>query len=171
MGDHMIWATAGGVTVGLCILVWHLIEWWPGLKQLQDRPLPYAGDLLPFVVAWCYGVLGVLTAMGLIGWAFDTALWASNWLGDAALYIGVGEAPGRVSQGVYAPLTGLGNCAVLLATVCMVAAIKFTPAGKALKRGTWCGLCLGTSAGVAGLTAVPLAEAANWLGATVYGAV
>ena len=33
----------------------------------------------------------------------------------------------------------------------------------------WCGICLGMSAGVAGFAAVPLAQAANWLGAQVYG--
>jgi hypothetical protein len=30
---------------------------------------------------------------------------------------------------------------------------------------------MGTSAGVAGLAAVPLAQGANWLGDTVYGAI
>ncbi|MFJ8081980.1 hypothetical protein ACIQ6Y_15350 [Streptomyces sp. NPDC096205] len=42
--------------------------------------------------------------------------------------------------------------------------------GDDLTMGTWCGITLGTSAGVAGFAAVPLAEAANTIGDHVYGA-
>lgn len=164
----MIFATIGGVTVGICILLWTITEWWPGVKALQKRPQTHAAKLLPFLVAWAYGALVILTAMGLIGWAGDTLLWASNWLGDAALWLGVGETPGQASRGVYVPLTVFGNCLVLIATVAIVAAVKFTPAGPGIKRGVWCGVCLGTSSSVAGLVAVPLAEGANALGSWVY---
>lgn len=167
--EPVIPVTLGGVTLGIAILGWHLIEWWPGRKALLKKPAVHAAALAPFLLAWCFGCLGILTGMGLIGWAFDTALWASNWLGDAALWLGVGEAPQQVAAGAYQPLTTFGNCVVFLATVCMVAAIKFTPAGPSLKRGTWCGLCLGTSASLAGTVAVPLATAVNWLGQAVYG--
>lgn len=164
----MIGATIGGVTVGLAILGVELVRWWPGRKAFLSRPADHAGALLPFLLAWCYGVLGILTVMGLIGWAFDLALWASNWLGDAALWLGVGERAGQASQGAYQPLTTFGNCAVFLMTCLMIAAIKFRPSGAQLKRGMWCGLCLGTSSSVAGLAAVPLAQAVNWLGNVVY---
>jgi hypothetical protein len=166
----VIWATLGGVTIGLAILIQHMIEWYPGLARLKKKPVPYLAALLPFVYGWCYGALGTLTAIGLIGWSFDTALWATNWLGDALLWLGVGVEAGQVSHGATQPLTVFGNCVVFLLTVGTFALIKHTPAGTAVKRGTWSGLCLGTSSGVAGVAAVPLATAVNSLGETVYGA-
>lgn len=164
----MITVTLGGVTIGLALLGWELIRWWPGRASLMKKPAKYAGELLPFVIAFFYGTLGTLTVMGLIGWAFDMALWASNWLGDAVLWIGVGVSVGQTAQGVTLPLTVFGNCAVLLFTVCMIAAVKFTPASSELKRGAWCGICLGTSSSVAGMLAVPLATAINAIGQAVY---
>ena len=99
----MIWATLGGVTIGLALLIRHLIAWWPGLKSLQSSPLQHAGALLPFIAAWCYGALAILTVGGLIGWAADTTLWITNWLGDAALVWGVGGQAGvTIRSGVRA---------------------------------------------------------------------
>lgn len=169
----MIVATIGGVTVGLAILIRHVVQWYPegGWKALQKKPVPYLADWLPFLFGWAYGALGILTTMGLIGWAFDTALWASNWLGDAALWVGVGEAPGQTAAGAPIQLSGTGNCIVLLLTVGVLAAVKKTKMGPPIKRGAWCGLCLGTSAGVAGAVAGPLAMGVNWLGSAVYGVV
>lgn len=167
----MIWATAGGVTVGLCLLGWTLVSWYPGKKALAHQPLEHVARLLPFTLGWVYGTLATLTVGGLIGWLFDAILWISNWLGDAALWLGVGAKAGISSRGNYLPLTTFGSCAVVLLTVVVLAVIKKRACGPEVKRGAWCGACLGTSAGVAGLVAVPLAQAANWLGATVYGAV
>lgn len=167
----MIGVTIGGVTIGLYLLLRHAIEWYPGLDQLKNRPLDYAGDWLPFLFAWAYGALGILVSMGLIGWAFDTALWASNWVGDAALWLGAGETPGRAAGTAYQPLGTLGNAAMVLVTLLMPTLIKHTKSGDAIKRGMWCGLCLGTSSTVGGLTAVPLAQGANWVGNTLYGAI
>ncbi|MEU3426611.1 hypothetical protein [Streptomyces gardneri] len=168
----MIWATLGGVTIGLALLIRHFIQWWPGLKAVQSAPLQHAGRLLPFLAAWCYGALAILTVGGLIGWAADTTLWITNWLGDAALVWGVGGTAGVPSRGSsYLPLTQTGGAIVLLMTVALVAAIKKSARGQDLKAGAWCGICLGTSAGIAGFAAVPLAQAANAVGATVYGAI
>ncbi|MFE1272084.1 hypothetical protein [Streptomyces sp. NPDC058758] len=168
----MIWATLGGVTIGLALLIRHLIHWWPGLKPLQAAPLDHAGRLLPFLAAWCYGVLAILTVGGLIGWVADTTLWITNWLGDAALVWGVGGQAGQVTRGPsYLPLTATGGAIVLLLTVALVAAIKKSARGADLKAGAWCGICLGTSAGIAGFAAVPLAQAANWAGGALYGVI
>lgn len=167
----MIWATAGGVTIGLGILAWYLISWFPGKKPLLSDPLTHVARLLPFVFGSAYGTLGILTVGGLIGWIFDTTLWIANWLGDVALMIGVGASAGVSAQGRYLPLTSLGSLAVFLLTVIVVAIIKKRPSGDDVKKGVLCGACLGTSAGIAGLAAVPLAQAANWLGGVVYGAI
>jgi hypothetical protein len=166
----MTYVTFGGVTVGICILLATLVKWWPGLKSLQKHPQQHVGRLLPFLISWAYGVLAVLTVGGVIGWIADTALWITSWLGDAALVWGVGGQAGQRSAATtYLPLSGPGNGVVLILTAVMVAARKKT-GNDDLLMGTWCGITLGTSAGVAGFAAVPLAQAANWLGDRVYGA-
>lgn len=161
--------TFGGVTIGLAILIWQLVTWWPG-KALKKDPLGCLASLAPFLAAWAYGVLTILTVGGLIGWAADTTLWISNWLGDVALVWGVGGDLGQHGPTVaYLPLTQTGGAIVLLMTVAVIVAAKKTKNGGAIKAGAWCGICLGTSAGVAGFAAVPLAQAVNWCGAALYG--
>jgi hypothetical protein len=167
----VIVVTAGGVTLGLYLLARRLIPWWPGLKGLMSDPRGAVVDLIPFAFGWAYGALVTVSVMGLIGWIGDTIVWVSSWLGDAALWIGVGADAGVSAQGNYLPLTTQGTYIVLLLTGIVLLVIKFRKSGPEMKLGTWCGALLGTSAGVAGFTAVPLAQAANWLGATVYGHV
>lgn len=163
--------TIGGVTIGLAILVGALITWWPGLHALRKDPLKHLAAIAPFLAAWSYGVLSLLGVGGLVGWAANTSLWISNWLGDVALVWGVGGEPGRTAGTTsYLPLTQTGGAIVLLMTVAMIVGVKKSKRhGGALKAGVWCGICLGTSAGVAGFAAAPLAIAANWAGAEVYG--
>ena len=167
----MIVATMGGVTVGLWLLARFLIRWYPGLESIRSKPQHAVVDLIPFAFGWAYGALATLSVAGLIGWLFDTLLWISNWLGDAALWIGVGADAGVSSRGNYLPLTTPGTYMVLLLTGIVLAVIKFRKCGSEVKTGAWCGACLGTSAGIAGLTAVPLAQAVNWLGEILYGAL
>lgn len=170
----MIWATRGGVAIGLCVLLWHMIEWWPGVKALKDRKklLLSVGDLLPFLFAAAYGALGILSVMGLIGWVFDAALWVANWLGDVAGFIGVGAKVGQTSHGSYLPLTSDGSWIVVLLTVAFFGLkAKTETLGKCLTRGVITGFTLGTSAGVAGLAAAPLAQGANEAGALLFGAI
>lgn len=168
--------TYGGVTVGLLLLGYTLVMWWPGTKALRKNPARAVAALLPFLLAGAYGVLAILTVGGLIGWVADTTLWISNWLGDVALVWGVGGEPGQHGPTVaYLPLTQTGGAIVLILTavITAVAKRKKTPdeVKRDLKAGAWCGICLGTSAGIAGFAAVPLAQAVNWCGAAVYGAV
>ncbi|MFJ6645785.1 hypothetical protein ACIQPS_09000 [Streptomyces sp. NPDC091290] len=166
----MTYVTIGGVTVGLCILAHYLTHWWPGRKALMKDPARHAAELLPFLLAWAYGALTVLGIGGLIGWAARTAVWITSWLGDVALVWGVGADAGQRAGGtVYLPLTQTGGALVLILTVVVIAASKKSKRGSAISRGAWCGMTLGTSAGVAGFAAVPLANAANWLGGTLYG--
>lgn len=169
----MQFVTIGGVTIGVCILVATLVQWWPGSKSLRSDPLRAAGGLLPFLFAWCYGALITLGVGGLIGWAADTTLWITNWLGDAALVWGVGGQAGQHGAGAaYIPLSQVGGGIVLILSAGIIVGIKKSSRyGRDLKWGTWCGITLGTSAGVAGFAAVPLAQATNWLGVQVYGVI
>ncbi|MFC9465191.1 hypothetical protein [Streptomyces coelicoflavus] len=167
----MTFVTYGGVTVGLLLLAWHVADWWPGTKALRSSPAQHAAYLLPFLLAWSYGVLTVLGVGGLIGWVADTTLWISNWLGDVALVWGVGGQAGQTAGAArYLPLTQAGGGIVLILTAVMIVLSRKTRYGVDLKRGAWCGVCLGTSAGVAGFAAAPIAVAVNWLGDGLYGA-
>lgn len=171
----MIWATRGGVVVGIALLGCYLIKWWPGISAFRGkkaglkRSLEHVGKLLPFAYGWAYGALGILTTIGLIAWSFDGALWAANWVGDTAGWAGVGEKTGQVSKGTTILLTSDGNWMVLILTALTAALIKFRPQGEDVKAGMICGMCLGTSAGVSGLVAVPLAQGVNALGDAVFG--
>lgn len=168
----MNYVTYGGVTVGLCILGYEVVTWWPGRKQLIKDPLKHLSRLLPFLLSWAYGCLTTLGVAGLIGTASSAVLGLSNWLGDAALVWGVGEQPGQLAaRPTFVPLSGPGACLVLILTAVFIAAVKKAGDGQrgVLKRGAWCGITLGTSSGVAGFAAVPLATAANWLGDNTYG--
>ncbi|MGI5443373.1 hypothetical protein ACQEV4_40365 [Streptomyces shenzhenensis] len=170
----MNYVTYGGVTVGICILVWDIIQWWPGRKQLLKDPVKHAAKLLPWLLAWCYGALTTLGVAGLIGLASSTVLGISNWLGDTALLWGVGEQPGQLAaRATFVPLSGPGNCVVLILTAGFIAAVRKGNDHESalLKRGAWCGITLGTSAGVAGFAAVPLALAANWIGDNTFGRI
>jgi hypothetical protein len=164
--------TIGGVTIGLCILMYQLVTWWPGQKTLMKDPARQAAKLLPFLLAWTYGCLITLGIGGIIGWTARTALWITNWLGDVALVWGVGGHAGQhTARASYLPLTQTGGAIVLILTVALIAAMKKSRYGQQLKLGTWCGVTLGTSAGVAGFAAAPIAVAVNWVGSTVYGTI
>lgn len=169
----MTYVTIGGVTVGVCLLLITLIRWWPGLKPLTSDPLRQAGRLAPFLAAWTHGCLITLGVGGLIGFIADTTLWITNWLGDAALVWGVGGQTGQHGTGAtFIPLTQTGGGIVLILSAGMITAMKKSKKhGRELKMGLWCGITLGTSAGVAGFAAAPIAQAANWLGDAIYGAL
>lgn len=170
----MNYITFGGVTVGLCILGYVLMGWYPGRKQLMKDPIKHASRLLPFLASWAYGCLTTLGIGGLIGLASSSVLGVSNWLGDAALVWGVGESVGQQTGAkTFIPLSSPGAALVLIATCVFIAAVKKASddTSKTLKLGAWCGITLGTSAGVAGFAAVPLAQAANWCGDNLYAAV
>ncbi|MCZ4605358.1 hypothetical protein O3S80_16705 [Streptomyces sp. Lzd4kr] len=167
----MNYVTAGGVTVGLCLLIHQLVTWWPGYKRLTKDPVKQAAELLPFLLGWAYGCLTTLGVGGLVGLVSGAILGLSNWLGDVALVWGVGGAGEQeVGAKTFVPLSGPGLAVVLILTVAFIAAAKKSSYGSELKRGAWCGICLGTSANVTGFAAVPLATAANVIGDRVYGA-
>lgn len=170
----MNYVTYGGVTVGLCLLAYELVGWWPGRKALLKDPVKHASRLLPFLASWCYGCLTTLGIGGLIGKAASATLGLSNWLGDVALVWGVGGQRGQLAaRETFVPLSGPGIALMLILTAMFVASVvkAGNDTAAVLKRGAWCGITLGTSAGVAGFAAVPLAMAANTVAERVYRAV
>ena len=158
--------TVGGAVLGLCLLGYRLTLWWPGLKGLK---VAHVMQLLPFVYAFAYGVLGILCVGGIIGAAFDFVLWGSNWLGDAAFVVGVGGPMGHeVTVPVTTPLT-VGGCAMFLVCTAVFAALmkKKKQLRSDLKLGAWAGCTLGMTKLVALVAAPALASAANLAGAWI----
>lgn len=155
--------TVGAVMLGLLFLGMEVRNEWPGLKQVQSRPLGFALDMLPFLRAWCVGALTVMVASGLIGFFGDFALWGLNFFGDGALIVGVGAkggtAPGSTSQ----PLSE-GGLGVTLLLVCWL-----FPRGRSQWFGWLSGVGMGLSAGVAKFAAVPLASGVNIAGTWLTG--
>ncbi|MFJ9536620.1 hypothetical protein ACIRPX_05115 [Streptomyces sp. NPDC101225] len=168
----MNYVTFGGVAIGLCLLLHQAVTWWPGRKPLTKDPIKHLSRLLPWLASWCYGALTTLGVGGLVGLVSSSVLGISNWLGDVALVWGVGGHSGQLAAAkTFVPLSAQGMAVVLILTVGFVAAVAKASGERSavLKRGAWCGITLGTSAGVAGFAAVPLATAANWLGSQVFG--
>lgn len=149
----------GGLTVGLGILVWCLLQWW-------FREKHRIGALLPFILAALYGMLLILSAGGLLGGSAGVALWGANGLGDLTLVWGVGGGTQDVTRGTPLPLTNGGHAVVVLLTVVLVGLWKF--AGKIpnakIGLGVLAGICLGLVGSIAGAAAVPLASGVNLLG-------
>lgn len=156
--------TLGGVTVGVAILILVGLHWWFAGKRR-------ASLLVPFLLAFAYGMLAILSAGGLLGAAAGVALWGSNGLGDLALVYGVGGGAPNVTREQPTALTDGGHAIVLLLTVTLVGLWKFARKVPNLHiaAGSAAGVSLGLSGTLAGIAAVPLASAVNILGTSMDG--
>lgn len=154
--------TLGGLVIGLGLLAYRLVDWWP--KKVNVRSMR---TLLPFAFSWCYGVLLILCAGGLLGGLAGLTLWGANGVGDLALVWGVGGQGGDdVSRGTGQALTNGGHAVVLITAFIVVALLrKRSVDTQELLMGLGSGICLGLVKGVAGAAAVPLASVANLAGA------
>ncbi|MHC3392075.1 hypothetical protein ACLQ2E_21810 [Streptomyces lavendulocolor] len=162
--------TVGAVLIGMALLVWELLVWFPGVKALRGRAVDHLGDLLPFVLCWCVGALTVMVVGGVVGWIGDTALWGIGAFGDGLLIYGVGAQAGTAPGSTSAPLTQGGLFVTVLVLVGFLARRK-RGATSSKWRGWGAGVGLGLSAGVARYAAVPLASAVNASGAWITGVI
>jgi hypothetical protein len=158
--------TMGGLVLGLGLVILNVGTWWPGVKRLQKDPAGHVLALCPFLYSWCYGVLLILCAGGLIGWAAGAALWGGNWGGDAVLVWGVGgQAQDTITRGTAQVLTNGGHAVVLLMLFVLVVLARRARSRAPIWQGVLSGVLMGKVAGVAGAAAVPLASTVNLLGA------
>jgi hypothetical protein len=158
-------ATLGAAVLGIGLVAYNLVGWWPGRKALMKYPASML-ELSPFVLGYCFGTLAILCGGGLLGYLADFTLWAGGWAGDGALIWGVGGYRENVSRGPEQALTNGGHAVVLI--LCFVLAAVLRRKGstsKQLKHGIVAGVMLGTVRGIAGLMAIPLASSVNIAGA------
>lgn len=157
-------ATLGAAILGLGILAYHLIVWWPGHKALRKSPI-IALELAPFAFGFCFGTLAVLCAGGVLGWTASATLWGGSWLGDGALVWGVGGYREDVSRAAQPFVTNGGRAIILVLTFVFFAVLKRRKSSGGIKQGAVAGVMLATVKGVAGIMAIPLASSVNLAGA------
>ena len=165
MGSTSMWFTAvptyGSMAIGWGIVARQLIDWWPGEKGVREWRNWLS--LVPFLLAYCFGILVILGVGGIVGLAANSVLWGVGWVGDGALIWGVGGSRSAVGQGGQRmALTNGGLTAVLfLLFVFLGLQAKSERLRVPLTRGALAGILTGTVAGVSAFMAVPVASAVN----------
>jgi hypothetical protein len=168
VGDTSMWFTTvptyGSMMIGFGLIARHLIDWWPGEKGVKEWRNWVS--LVPFLLAYSFGILLILGVGGLIGTVANFTLWGVGWVGDGALIWGVGgerQAIGHGGQRM--ALTNGGLSAVLfLSFVFAGLQAKSERLRVPLTRGCLSGVLTGTVAGISAFMAVPVASAVNRIG-------
>lgn len=162
----MNFVSLGCVVIGMGLIILRVGQWWPGLKVLRKDALGQLTALLPFVFAYCFGVVAIMSAGGLLGWATDFVIWGGGWLGDAALIWGVGGQRENIGNAaVNQALTNGGHAMLLLLCFVVIVVRKRSERLRTeTNYGVPAGILTGMSKGVAGALAVPLASAVNFSG-------
>lgn len=168
MGETSMWFTTvptyGSMMIGFGIIARHLIDWWPGEKGTREWRNWLS--LVPFVLAYSFGILLILGVGGIVGTLANATLWGVGWVGDGALIWGVGGQRTAVGAGGQRmALTDGGLASVLfLAFVYAGLQAKSERLRVPLTRGCLAGVLTGTVAGVSAFMAVPVASAVNRIG-------
>lgn len=166
----------GGAAIGTLILVLVLQRWW--MKGKSKGGDGEGGGrnfkaLIPFTLSTLYGMLAILCGGGVLGTLANVGLWGSNGLGGIGLIYGVGGTNPDVTRVRSMALTPGGYVIVFVLTGMIVGAFRWSKKfpKKQVMLGIVCGISLGLVAGVAGVMAVPLANAANLAGVWWSGTV
>lgn len=163
--------TLGGAAVGIALALLELGLWWPGLNRLKKSWARELTHLAPLLACFCFGVLAILFAGGLLGGAAGLAMWGGNRLGDLALVVGVGGVSKDVQTGV--PLGALsdgGMAALLILAACYVVMVKKSRwSGAHLFASTFSGIMMALNPWLAAHLAIPLASAVNVGGSWISG--
>ncbi|MEU8891151.1 hypothetical protein [Streptomyces sp. NPDC048442] len=158
----------GGVTVGLSLLGWELVQWWPGRKQAVK--FKHLVRLVPFLLTWFYGMLLILSAGGALGVVADWSLWGTSEIGDAVLKYGVGGTTQNVTRGSNLVLTPGGHAVVVISTVLFIGVwVKRRGFNWSLLRAILSGVSLGLSSGIAGMAGWVLSPVVSTIGDLIPG--
>jgi len=167
--------TLGCVTLGTITLLLTVLRWWKKSagKGGEDGSGRKWAQLIPFVVAFAYGLLIVMSASSLsvLGFIDRLGLYSGQGIGHLYLVWGIGGQDHHFTRGQTDLLTPGGKAILAIWTALQLAAQKWSKKQARLYStlGVVSGFCLGLSAGVAGVAAVPLASAVNAGGAWYTG--
>jgi hypothetical protein len=167
--------TLGCVTLGTITLLLTLLRWWKksSTGKGEDGGGRKYSQLVPFVIALAYGMLVVLaaTSTSLLGFIARAGLWGGKGIGHAYLVWGIGGTDHTITRSQLALLTPGGKAVLAIWTALQIASQKWSKKQARLYStlGVISGFCLGLSAGVAGIAAIPLASSVNALGAWYSG--
>lgn len=173
MGSTWFWFTAaptyGSMAIGFGLMGNYLIGWWPGEKQLRKWRVWLS--LLPFLLAYCFGVLLILGVGGLVGWVVNATLWGIGWVGDGALIYGMGGSRQTVGEGGQRMALNNGSLMAVLFLCFIFTAlrVKSERLRMPITRGALCGVLTGTVAAVSSTLAIPIASALNLLSDALTG--
>lgn len=169
----------GGLTIGMGILVWHVMSWYLDqnaklgfFKRLKGG---WKGLLLPFLPLMLFGSLLILSAGGYLADAAGIPLWGSNQVGGFALEEGMGGNNPDVTRTNHIALSDGGRSVVLLMLVAFIAFWLKRVRGNdwkeqlALAVPVICGICLGLSDGYAGWASESLGPPVDSLGEGLAG--
>jgi hypothetical protein len=167
----------GGLTVGMGILVWHVLSWYfdqsSKLGFFKRIKGGWRDLLLPFLPLMLFGSLVILSSGGYVADIAGIPLWGSNQLGGAALEKGMGGNNLDVTRRNNIELSDGGKSVVLLMLVAFVVFWIKRVRGRdwkdqlALAVPVVCGICLGLSDGYAGWASESLGPPVDSLGASL----
>lgn len=165
--------TLGCVTAGTITLLLTALHWWKKgssgkAKGDEGGSGRRWGQLVPFVIAYCYGMLVVLSAssISVLGILARLGLWGGQGIGHAYLVWGIGGDDHHITRGAVPLLTPGGKAVLAIWTALQIAVQLWSKKRARLYTtlGVASGFLMGLSAGVAGAAAIPLASAVNGAG-------
>lgn len=176
------YVTLGCPTLGTIIMALAVQRWWKkgggggkGKKGDDGGSGRSVLALLPFFLAWCWGMLAILASPGLsaLGIVTKLGLWSGNGVGYAYLVYGIGGSSPTVTRANPVTLTAGGYAMFSIWTALAIGNYVW---GKRLPRklvifGALSGIFMAMAAGVAGVVAIPLASGINLSGAWYTGIV
>ncbi|MFI8865329.1 hypothetical protein ACIGNW_00200 [Streptomyces sp. NPDC053707] len=169
----------GGITLGTIILVLVVLRWWKkgggGGKKGDGGGGRDWKQLIPFTIALAFGILAVLAAgpVSALGLITRFSLWGGDGIGYAYLVWGIGGNSPNVTRATAVVLTDGGYAMFAIWTAVMIGSFLWSKKLPKLQTalGTFAGILLGLSQGIAGMAAVPLASAVNAAGTWYAGVV
>jgi hypothetical protein len=170
----------GGITLGTIIVVLVIQRWWKkggggGGKKGDGGSSRDWKQLVPFVVALCFGILAVLAAgpISALGLITRLGLWGGDGIGRGYLIYGIGGTSPNVTRAAPVVLTPGGYAVYAIWAAVIVGQHLWSKRLPKLQTGLGilAGVLLGLSQGVAGTAAVPLASLVNLAGGWYSGLV
>lgn len=169
----------GGITLGTIIVVLVIQRWWKkgggGGKKGDGGGSRDWKQLVPFVVALCFGILAVLAAgpISALGLITRLGLWSGDGIGSLYLVYGLGGTSPDVTRAAPVVLTPGGYAVYAIWAAVIVGQHLWSKRLPKLQTalGILAGILLGLSQGVAGTAAVPLASLVNLAGGWYSGLV